>query len=118
MLSFWPLLIDLISSFVPSLPLPPSLALPSIEAKAEANSKREQDPALMRPGRLDRILYVSPPDLESRTKIFSVNFSKMAVGPEVLIDELAILVRASLVVSRGFVSEGWKRDEELMGFGA
>lgn len=50
----------------------------------------------MRPGRLDRILYVSPPDLESRKAIFLVNFSKMAIAPEVLVDELAILVRSFL----------------------
>lgn len=48
----------------------------------------------MRPGRLDRILYVSPPDLQSRKKIFEVNFSKMAVHDDVQVDELAILVSA------------------------
>ncbi|GAA5915816.1 AAA family ATPase AFG2 [Sporobolomyces salmoneus] len=47
------------------------------------------DPALMRPGRLDRILYVSPPDFEARKQIFSINFSKMAVNSDVQIDELA-----------------------------
>ncbi|GAA5934880.1 AAA family ATPase AFG2 [Sporobolomyces koalae] len=47
------------------------------------------DPALMRPGRLDRILYVSPPDFEARKQIFSINFSKMAVNADVDIDELA-----------------------------
>ncbi|MDD1670477.1 MAG: AAA family ATPase, partial [Methanomicrobiales archaeon] len=30
------------------------------------------DPALLRPGRLDRIIYVPPPDAESRRKIFEV----------------------------------------------
>ncbi|GAA5832708.1 hypothetical protein JCM3766R1_004306 [Sporobolomyces carnicolor] len=47
------------------------------------------DPALMRPGRLDRILYVSPPDFEARKQIFSINFSKMAVNSDVDVDELA-----------------------------
>ncbi|GAA5876576.1 hypothetical protein JCM16303_003586 [Sporobolomyces ruberrimus] len=47
------------------------------------------DPALMRPGRLDRILYVSPPDVEARKQIFSINFSKMAVHPDVDVAELA-----------------------------
>lgn len=46
----------------------------------------------MRPGRLDRILYVSPPDLESRREIFRVNFAKMAVHGDVDINELAQLV--------------------------
>ena len=55
----------------------------------------------MRPGRLDRILYVSPPDLESRKKIFSVNFAKMAMAPDVLVDELAIIVRPLSLSRRG-----------------
>lgn len=47
----------------------------------------------MRPGRLDRILYVSPPDLEARKQIFRLNFAKMAVNEDVDVDELAELVR-------------------------
>lgn len=46
----------------------------------------------MRPGRLDRILYVSPPDLQSRKDIFRVNFQKMAVAADVDIAELATMV--------------------------
>lgn len=49
----------------------------------------------MRPGRLDRILYVSPPDFEARKHIFRVNFAKMAVNGDVDVDELAALVRSS-----------------------
>lgn len=55
--------------------------------------RRAQDPALMRPGRLDRILYVSPPDLDARKHIFRVNAAKMAVHDDVDVDELAALVR-------------------------
>ncbi len=50
------------------------------------------DPALMRPGRLDRILYVSPPDHASRVEIFRLNFAKMAVADDVDKDELAAIV--------------------------
>lgn len=46
----------------------------------------------MRPGRLDRILYVSPPDLASRSEIFRVNFKKMAINDDVDIEELAKMV--------------------------
>ncbi|GAA6002219.1 hypothetical protein JCM10207_003132 [Rhodosporidiobolus poonsookiae] len=49
------------------------------------------DPALMRPGRLDRILYVSPPDVEARQQIFRIQFGKMAVAEDVDVDELAQL---------------------------
>ena len=30
------------------------------------------DPALTRPGRMDRMIYVGPPDLESRERIFDI----------------------------------------------
>lgn len=46
----------------------------------------------MRPGRLDRILYVSPPDFEARKHIFQITFAKMAVNEDVNVDELAELV--------------------------
>jgi AAA family ATPase len=51
-----------------------------------------KDPALMRPGRLDRILYVGPPDLDSRIEIFKINFKKMSVDPSLDIHKLATLV--------------------------
>ncbi|KDQ11456.1 hypothetical protein BOTBODRAFT_455641 [Botryobasidium botryosum FD-172 SS1] len=49
------------------------------------------DSALMRPGRLDRILYVGPPDLETRVEILRIRTSKMAVDPELDLNELAQL---------------------------
>ncbi|BGP30639.1 AAA+-type ATPase [Rhodotorula toruloides] len=58
---------------------------------AATNKPDVIDPALMRPGRLDRILYVSPPDLEARKQIFRLNFAKMAVNEDVSVDELAEL---------------------------
>ncbi|KDE04907.1 hypothetical protein MVLG_04664 [Microbotryum lychnidis-dioicae p1A1 Lamole] len=47
------------------------------------------DPALMRPGRLDRILYVAPPDLPSRIEIFQLAFNRMSISSDVNIQELA-----------------------------
>jgi len=46
----------------------------------------------MRPGRLDRILYVSPPDYSARLEIFKVNFSKMSTALDVSIEKLAEMV--------------------------
>ncbi|VVB51845.1 VCP-like ATPase [uncultured archaeon] len=46
------------------------------------------DEALMRPGRLDRILYVPYPDKESARKIFQVNMRGMKVAEDVKIDDL------------------------------
>lgn len=53
---------------------------------------RIQDSALLRPGRLDRILYVGPPDFEARKDIFRIRFSKMAIEPDTGIEDLAFLV--------------------------
>ncbi|KAJ2918727.1 hypothetical protein MD484_g1678, partial [Candolleomyces efflorescens] len=50
-----------------------------------------EDSALMRPGRLDRILYVGPPDLEGREEIIRIKMGKMSVGPDVDVRELAEL---------------------------
>ncbi|MBP2132303.1 transitional endoplasmic reticulum ATPase [Methanomicrobium sp. W14] len=48
------------------------------------------DEALMRPGRLDRIIYVPPPDAEGRKKIFEVYLKNSAsiLSDDVSIDEL------------------------------
>jgi AAA family ATPase len=46
----------------------------------------------MRPGRLDRILYVGAPDLATRKEIFRIRLSKMAVEPGSDVDDLARLV--------------------------
>jgi transitional endoplasmic reticulum ATPase len=50
------------------------------------------DPALLRPGRLDRIIYVPPPDAESRRKIFEVYLAgaQEILSPEISLDGLVI----------------------------
>ncbi|KAA1099887.1 AAA+-type ATPase [Puccinia graminis f. sp. tritici] len=62
---------------------------------AATNRPEVIDPALMRPGRLDRILYVGPPDLDSRIEIFKINFKKMSVDPSLDIHKLAALTDGS-----------------------
>lgn len=42
-----------------------------------------QDKALMRPGRIDRILYVPPPDKDARLKIFEITTKKMKICPTI-----------------------------------
>ncbi|KAH9954933.1 AAA family ATPase [Russula dissimulans] len=49
------------------------------------------DPALMRPGRLDRILYVGPPDFPGRVDIFRIRTRDMTVEPGLDLDALATL---------------------------
>jgi AAA family ATPase len=48
----------------------------------------------MRPGRLDRILYVGLPDLAGRMDILRIRTRNMAVEPALDLDALAALVRS------------------------
>jgi transitional endoplasmic reticulum ATPase len=47
------------------------------------------DPALLRPGRFDRMLLVPPPDLEARKQIFRIHTKKTPMAEDVKLDELA-----------------------------
>ncbi|GMF18729.1 unnamed protein product [Phytophthora fragariaefolia] len=48
------------------------------------------DPALMRPGRIDRALYVSPPDVPAREQILKIHTRKTPLSSDVSLAELAI----------------------------
>ncbi|SCU77757.1 LAMI_0A02234g1_1 [Lachancea mirantina] len=57
---------------------------------AATNRPDEIDPALLRPGRLDRHVYVGPPDYDARLQIIRKNTSKFSLeNHEELITELA-----------------------------
>ncbi|GKY98704.1 hypothetical protein MPSEU_000826700 [Mayamaea pseudoterrestris] len=47
------------------------------------------DPALTRPGRIDRMIYVGVPDYESRRQIFSLSLRSRACSDDIDIDALA-----------------------------
>mgnify|MGYP003878286603 CR=1 FL=1 len=47
------------------------------------------DPALLRPGRFDRLIYVPPPDVNSRYEIFKVHTRKMPLAEDVDLRKLA-----------------------------
>ncbi|MCE4603649.1 MAG: AAA family ATPase, partial [Aeropyrum sp.] len=49
------------------------------------------DPALLRPGRFDRIIYVPPPDKETRKEIFKIHTRKVPLAEDVDFDKLAEL---------------------------
>src|SRR3989338_5276128 len=44
------------------------------------NKPSALDPAILRPGRFDKIIYVPPPDAEARKQIFSNNLAKLLDG--------------------------------------
>jgi AAA family ATPase len=49
----------------------------------------------MRPGRLDRLIYVGPPDAQGREEIFRIRTKSMSIAPDVDISVLVALVSAS-----------------------
>jgi SpoVK/Ycf46/Vps4 family AAA+-type ATPase len=53
------------------------------------NAPQLIDPALMRPGRFDKLIYVPLPDFNGRKAIFKMYLSKLPVSKKVNIDELA-----------------------------
>jgi hypothetical protein len=48
----------------------------------------------MRPGRLDRLIYVGPPDAQGREEIFRIRTKSMSIAPNVDILVLVALVSA------------------------
>ncbi|WWD02312.1 hypothetical protein V865_000351 [Kwoniella europaea PYCC6329] len=63
--------------------------LSGVTVVAATNRPDVLDSALMRPGRLDRILYVGAPDLATRKDIFRIRLATMAVEPGVDVEDLA-----------------------------
>jgi transitional endoplasmic reticulum ATPase len=47
------------------------------------------DPALLRPGRFDRLLYVPPPDRDSRIQIIKIHTRKKPLADDVNVEQLA-----------------------------
>ncbi|RLG94019.1 AAA family ATPase [Candidatus Bathyarchaeota archaeon] len=47
------------------------------------------DPALLRPGRFDKLLYVPPPDLEARKEILRIHTRNKPLAEDVDLDEIA-----------------------------
>ncbi|KAM9644878.1 ATPase family gene 2 protein homolog B [Trichechus inunguis] len=56
---------------------------------AATNRPDVLDDALLRPGRLDKIIYIPPPDPKGRLSILEVCTKNMPVGPDVSLENLA-----------------------------
>lgn len=51
------------------------------------NKIESLDPALIRPGRIDRKIEFPLPDIKTKKKIFSIHTSKMSLGEDANLDE-------------------------------
>lgn len=53
------------------------------------NAPNIMDPAILRPGRFDKIIYMPPPDFNGRKKIFGIYLKKLPISDDIDYDELA-----------------------------
>ncbi|XP_033046122.1 spermatogenesis-associated protein 5-like protein 1 isoform X2 [Trachypithecus francoisi] len=61
----------------------------SVMIVAATNRPDVLDTALLRPGRLDKVIYIPPPDHKGRLSILKVCTKNMPVGPDVSLENLA-----------------------------
>jgi transitional endoplasmic reticulum ATPase len=64
-------------------------ALKDVVVIAATNRPDMVDPSLMRPGRIDRMLYIPNPDLEARKAIIRIHTNGKPLSPELDLDKLA-----------------------------
>ncbi len=63
--------------------------LENVVVIAATNRPDILDPALLRPGRFDKLIYVPPPDVNSRLEILKIHTRNMPLAPDVDLYELA-----------------------------
>ncbi len=63
--------------------------LQSVVVIGATNRPNLVDPALLRPGRFDELIYVSVPEEAGRRHILGIHVAKMPLGPDVDLDSLA-----------------------------
>ncbi len=66
--------------------------LSNVVVLAATNRPDILDPALLRPGRFDRVIYVPPPDKEARKQILKIHTKKVPLANDVDLDRLADLM--------------------------
>ena len=69
------------------------VTLQDIVVIAATNRPDVVDPAVLRPGRFDRLIYVSEPDEKSRLQIFKIYTKDMPTAKDVDLSQLATLTR-------------------------
>ncbi len=82
------------------------------------------DPALLRPGRFDRLIYIDVPDLETRKEIFEIHTAAGLLDDEINLEDLAsrtenytgadiaaVCNEARMLAIREFISKNAKNDQ-------
>ncbi len=98
--------------------------LKNVVVVAATNRPDMVDPALLRPGRLDRLIYIRPPDLKERESIFNIHLSGKPLSPEIDMRKLAeksqgyvgadieaICREAAILALRDVIKPGMEREE-------
>ncbi len=62
--------------------------LKNVVVIAATNRPELVDPALLRPGRFDRLIFIRPPDLKDKEKIFKIHLAEMPLSADVDIIKL------------------------------
>jgi len=99
--------------------------LHNITVIAASNRPDIIDPALLRPGRIDRLVYVTPPDRNARLEIFKVHTGKTPLDSDVDLEKLAedtdgftgadiasVCNEATILAIREYVKSGKSTDDE------
>ncbi|MFQ5838020.1 MAG: CDC48 family AAA ATPase [Thermoplasmata archaeon] len=102
--------------------------LHNVTVIAATNRPDMLDPALLRPGRFDRMIYVPSPDLRSRKQIFRIHTRGKPLADDVSLDELAQMTNdltgadiaalcneASMLAIREYIQKEGSLDEEAIG---
>jgi transitional endoplasmic reticulum ATPase len=69
------------------------VTLEDIVVIAATNRPDMVDPAVLRPGRFDRLIYVPEPDEKSRLQIFKIYMKDMPLNKDVDINQLALMTK-------------------------
>ena len=69
------------------------VSLEDVVIIAATNRPDIVDPAILRPGRFDRLIYVPEPDKDSRQEIFKIYTKNMPLGKDVDLDQLVTLTK-------------------------
>ncbi len=102
-------------------------SLHNVVVIAATNRPDIMDPALMRPGRFDRLVYVPPPGLEARKEILRIHTKGKPLDDDVDLDKLAskmdkytgaeisaVCNEAVMLAIRDYVLEGGDLDEDAV----